>query len=141
MEEIRANGHKNVLATHPTTIEITKDDYLSLAGSCIVAINADKAFADFPPEFINELRTDKKFNVTLKAGDLTEKFSGYGHPDLKLEHVHDIVFRKSDFNEDTRTMLINCTKSAKDLSKKFIEKIKNPEQEIVITIELAAESK
>jgi hypothetical protein len=40
--ELTALGHKNVLATHKTTLEFTKDDYLTKKGDCILAINLDK---------------------------------------------------------------------------------------------------
>ena len=36
-----AYGHKNILATHKTTIEFTKDKELSLKGNCIVGVRAD----------------------------------------------------------------------------------------------------
>ena len=50
-EFITAFGHKNVRATHRTTLEITKDEELSVRGDCIVAVAADKGFFDLKPKF------------------------------------------------------------------------------------------
>jgi hypothetical protein len=37
-EVIFAQGHENILATHKTTLEFTKDKRLSKKGDCIVAV-------------------------------------------------------------------------------------------------------
>jgi len=138
---IKAKGHENVIAEHPTTIEITKEDYLTDAGTCIIAINADTACLDLTDDMKEAIRTGKKFVVTLKVGDIIDKVHGQGHPDLKLENDHDIIFRKSSFNEDRRTLLINCDKSARDLKRELIEKLKDPNSELEITIEPVSKSK
>ncbi|HIG98004.1 TPA: DUF371 domain-containing protein, partial [Candidatus Woesearchaeota archaeon] len=36
-----AHGHPNILATHRTTLEITKDSELTTRGNCVVAVAAD----------------------------------------------------------------------------------------------------
>ena len=50
-EYLTAYGHPNVTATHRTTFEITKEDELSLAGSCIIAVGADKGALDLSRRF------------------------------------------------------------------------------------------
>ncbi|MEM7819116.1 MAG: DUF371 domain-containing protein, partial [Candidatus Aenigmatarchaeota archaeon] len=54
---------------------------------------------------------------------------------LKLSHAEDIVVRKSDFI-DNRTLAILANKAACDLKRELVEKLKNPETEIKITIEV-----
>ena len=39
--KFNAYGHPNILATHKTTLEFTKDKEVSLKGDCIVAVKAD----------------------------------------------------------------------------------------------------
>jgi hypothetical protein len=59
IEKINAVGHPNVLATHEKTIEITKEDFLTPTGDCIIGINADKYTGSFRisrPEFVDRLR-------------------------------------------------------------------------------------
>ncbi|HIK01919.1 TPA: DUF371 domain-containing protein [archaeon] len=132
--EIIASGHANVLGTHPTTIEITKEAELSLQGNCIIAVRADTACSDLPEEIKKELLRGGKFKVTLQAGELTEEVIGEGSPDLFFIHREDIVLRKSEFIDD-RTLLVNCDKACSDLNRKFIEKLKNPETKLHFTIE------
>ncbi|MFO7872832.1 MAG: DUF371 domain-containing protein [Candidatus Undinarchaeales archaeon] len=129
MEEIKAKGHAAVLGTHKTTIEVTKEDFLTPAGDCIIGINADKSCSDLEEETRKELKTRSKFTVVLKADNLEEKITGFGSPDLILTNKTDIVLRKSDYIDD-RTLLINCNKACIDLDRKFIEKLKDPEQEL-----------
>ena len=44
----RAWGHENVRATHRSTFEVTKDDYLTPRGDCIVGIRSEAAARDLP---------------------------------------------------------------------------------------------
>lgn len=134
-EKITTFGNKNILGTHPTTIEITKDSKLTERGDCIIGVNANKACADLSEELKKELKSNNKFKIILRTGDLEEKISGFGSPNLILTHKTDIVLRKSDFIDD-RTLLINCDKSCADLNREFIEKLKNQEQKLEFIIKL-----
>jgi len=55
-EVIHARGHENVSAEHASTFEVTTDDFLTAAGDCILAIDADRAPADFDPDFVAACR-------------------------------------------------------------------------------------
>ena len=55
-EIIFGYGHKNVQASHRTTLEFTKDTRLSKKGGCIVAVGTDKALADLCIEFKEKMR-------------------------------------------------------------------------------------
>ncbi|MCK4239164.1 MAG: DUF371 domain-containing protein [Candidatus Lokiarchaeota archaeon] len=138
LEIIKAFGHANILGAHKTTIEITKDKDLTLRGECIIGIKADKACSDLNIKLKQEIRKESKFKVVIKLNDISETFYGWGHKDLKLINSRDIVFRKSNFICD-RTILINCTKSSQDLSRILIEKLKNENQLIEMTIDLSDE--
>ncbi len=59
-EEVTASGHENIEATHPTTLEITKERGLSRRGDCIIAVGADKSLADFSEEFKERLAEAKR---------------------------------------------------------------------------------
>ncbi|HIP75502.1 MAG TPA: DUF371 domain-containing protein, partial [Thermococcus paralvinellae] len=41
-EIIHCYGHENIKATHKSTLEITKEDFLTPRGDCIICIKADK---------------------------------------------------------------------------------------------------
>jgi hypothetical protein len=62
-DEIKFKGHPNVLATHPRTIEITKDNYLTKEGNCIIGINANKACNDINEQLRRLITQD---NIPIK---------------------------------------------------------------------------
>jgi len=138
LEVIKAFGHANILGTHKTTIEITKEKDLTLKGDCIIGIKADKACSDLNIKLKQEIRRENKFKVVIKLNNISETFYGWGHKGLKLRSSRDIVFRKSNFICN-RTILINCTKSSQDLNRTLIEKLKNENQLIELTIGLSDE--
>jgi hypothetical protein len=133
-EVIIAYGHENVLSTNKTTLEITKETHLTKKGNCILAVSADKALADLTSEFKEALRKDGgRLTVTIETGNIIEIVKASGNPRLILIHPTDVVIRKSSFICD-RTLAIRADKAAADLSKKLVEKMKNPEQEAKITL-------
>ena len=135
MEEIYAYGHKNVLGTHDTTIEITKNTNLTPKGDCIVGINATKACCDLKPDLKEKIKSGVKFVITLQVDHLSDTFEGYGSDKLRLLDEEDMVFRKSMFICD-RTVLINCTKAARDINRDLIERLTTPRNKLSITIEV-----
>lgn len=133
-EVIFAQGHKNILATHKTTLEFTKDQHLSKKGDCIVAVAADKAFADLSAEFKEKLRnTHEKLIIIIEAGEIFEQVNAQGSPQLILAHPTDMVIRKSDY-VCSRTLAVRADKAACDLSRDLAEKLKNQKQKVKITL-------
>ena len=129
-------GHENILATHKTTLEFTKDKHLSKKGDCIVTVAADKALADLSGEFKENLRkTNTKLSVLIEVDGLIEQVNAHGSPRLILTHPTDMVIRKSDY-VCSRTLAIHADKAAQDLSRDFVEKLKNPKQKVKITLEV-----
>ena len=133
-EVIVAFGHKNILATHPSTLMFTKENHLMATGDCIVGVNADKGLMDFSENFKEMLKKETStLTINLEVTGLTETIQAYGSPKLVLTHPTDVVIRKSDFISD-RTMAIHANKSSNDLSRQLVEKLKHPKQKIIITI-------
>ena len=133
-EVIFARGHENVLATHKTTFEITKEALLSEKGDCIIAVSADKALADLSFKFKDWLkRENAKISILIEADNLKEAVSAFGSPKLILSHPTDMVVRKSSYVCD-RTLAVKADKAAWDLSRKLVEKLRNPEQKVKITL-------
>ena len=129
-----ARGHENMLATHKTTFEITKDKTLSKRGNCIVAVESTKAVIDLPTEF---KKTAKKENsnitVIIEADGLKERINAKGSQDLQFTHPTDLVVRKSDYICN-RTLAIKADKAAVDISRMLIEKLKDPNQRVKVTL-------
>ena len=133
-EVIFARGHENVLATHKTTFEITKEALLSEKGDCIIAVSADKALADLSFKFKDWLkRENAKVSILIEADNLKEVVSAFGSPKLILSHPTDMVVRKSSYVCD-RTLAVKADKAAWDLSRKLVEKLRNPRQKVKITL-------
>ena len=138
IEVIHAFGHPNILASHPTTIMITKERQVTKRGDCIVAVDADKSVADLSTEFKRALRQPKaKLIVELEVDGLKGEITAFGSPELKLNHPNDLVIRKSEFVSD-RTLAVKADKSSGDLSKAVVEKLKNPKQQVTLTLTVEA---
>ena len=135
-ENIVAFGHKNIQAIHPSTLMFTRERHLSKTGDCVVGVAADKAVADLNQEFKEKLkRPNAKLTIIIEAEGLTEQIDALGSPKLILTHPTDMVIRKSDYICD-RTLAIRADKSANDLSRELMEKLKNPQQKVNVTLVL-----
>jgi hypothetical protein len=133
-EKINAFGHPNIQAIHPTTLMITKDEQLSRAGDCVVAIAADKAVADLNLDFKEALRKpNNRLVITIKVGEDQTQVHAYGSPKLSLSNSNDIVIRKSDFISD-RTLAIRANKSSSDLDRGFVKSLQSSKQHIIIAL-------
>ncbi|MGQ9530253.1 MAG: DUF371 domain-containing protein [Candidatus Bathycorpusculaceae bacterium] len=133
-EVILAYGHKNIQATHPSTLEITKEKELSKRGDCIIAVSANKALRDLNTEFKEHLRRENaKLKLLIEAGEISNSVNASGSTKLILTHPTDIVIRKSNYICN-RTLAIQANKAAIDLSRKLVEKLKNPRQKVKITM-------
>jgi uncharacterized protein len=129
---IHAKGHHNILATHKTTLQITKDDQISKRADCVVAVSADKSLSDLVSDVKTALSTNAaKICLTIQAGHMTEVITGFGSANLTLSDTNDMVVRKSTFISG-RTLMMGANKAARDLDRKFVEKLKKPENIIII---------
>ncbi len=135
LEKISAYGHENILCTHKTTIELTKESSITKRGNCILGIKATKSCIDLNPILKKYIKNEKKIKVSIRVENLTDSFYGFGNKYLTLLDNKDLVFRKSDYICD-RTALINCSKSSNDLSRKLIKKLNNPPIKFSIIFEI-----
>ncbi len=134
VEVIHAFGHPNIQSSHPTTIMFTKERQVTKRGDCVVAVAADKSVADLSAEFKSALRQpNAKLTIQLEVDGLVGIINAYGAPELALNHPDDLVIRKSEFISD-RTLAVKADKSSGDLSKAVIEKLKNPKQQVTLTL-------
>ncbi len=138
IEVIRAKGHVNITATHKTTIEVTKDDYLTPLGDCIIGVMADKSVAELSDKFKNIMLDDK---TTLISVFITNNSYDYivskGSSKLLLTNTKKIIFRKSSYIDEA-TIAINSNKAAVELSRKLIQDLVNgsPLTIVLIAIKL-----
>ena len=137
VEAIIARGHEKILATNKSTFEITKDTYLTKRGDCIIAVGAGKGITDLSDEFKKILRKkDAKLTVVIQVGGEKEVVVARGNSRLTFNHPTDLVVRKSNYI-CARTLAIKANKAALDLSRSFVTKLRNSQQEIdvMLTVE------
>ncbi len=129
-----ARGHKNVMSIHKTTFELTKEVALSKRGDCIVAVEATKAAVDLPVEFKEAAKREgAQIIVSVEVNGMKEMVKAWGSPKLQFTHQTDLVVRKSSHVCD-RTLAIRADKAAIDFSRALVEKLKNPEQTVKVTL-------
>ncbi len=134
MEEIiHARGHENVSAEHASTFEVTTDDFLTPAGDCILAIEADRAPADFDPTFVDACRdADATITTTIEAGGYEQTVTGRGHPDLELDSDRSMVGRTSDYVDD-RTFVVGCEFAAEGFDRELVSALADG-AEVIVTV-------
>jgi len=120
LEVVRATGHEHVTAEHASTLEFTSDDFLTPAGDCILAIEADRVPADFSDEFVAACQDeDATITATIEAGGHTQTVVGRGDPDLSFENDRSHVLRTSSYVDD-RTELVETDSAAADVDRDLV---------------------
>ena len=119
-------GHSNIRATHPTTIEFTKDSELTPKGDCILGVSAD-----FDYKALKEMLTQKKAIVDLQIGK--EKDSLICVPNKAFASTSEVVLRKSSFMSE-RTFATHASKGSQDINRKLIKLLKSKEAVLHVTI-------
>jgi len=120
---IRFRGHYNIKATHPTTLEITKDSWLTPRGNCIIGILSDKACNDINEDLKTFIKSGGELVITLLVGDRSFQFKAFGDRRLTLQDKRSIVIRKTSFISP-RTLAIKSDASARDIPREIIALLK-----------------
>jgi len=119
-ETVRARGHENVTAEHESTFEVTSDDFLTPAGDCILAVEADRTPADFADGFVEACRQHgAQVTVTLEVDGHSDRITARGHPDLTFGSSRSLVGRTSDYVDD-RTVAVGAGKAASDVDRDLV---------------------
>jgi len=135
-EVVEFRGHPMVRSSHPTTIEITTEEYLTENGDCIVGVGADKGCAGLGGAVKERLRIEGS-RVTLKiaVGGLSFVIRAQGDQRLTLTDPHDMVVRKSDYISG-RTLAVRADASSRDLPREIVRLLKNPATTGTLVIEV-----
>ncbi len=131
---MEAWGHENVKATHRTTFEITKEEFLTPRGDCIIGVRASKSVAELDSNFKNILRRDSAILVIiLEAGGCRDVVLARGSTMLQLSDSRKIIVRKSRYIEGA-TLGIEANKAARDLSRRLINALREPSTKLVVRL-------
>jgi len=138
VEVVRAWGHPNVKAEHPTTFEVTRERWLTSKGDCIIAVGADKAARDLGREFKEAARrpgAEITIVIEVPSHGVEEVVRAEGHPALTFEHPTDMVVRKSYF-VCGRTVAVGADKAARDLSRELVRALRERGTRVIIRLEV-----
>lgn len=134
IEVIYARGHENVQSTHRTTFQITREPFLSKRGDCVIAVAATKGAIDLSSKFKEATRREKaRITVVIEVNKVKEVVQAKGSKRLTFTHPQDLVVRKSSY-VCGRTLAINADKAAFELSKELVDKLRNPQEKVKITL-------
>jgi hypothetical protein len=137
IEAFEARGHRNVMATHPTTIEITRSPDLTTKGDCVVAVRSAKGANDLSEEFKRAARSEgAMITLTLEVAGESFTVAGSGSPKLGFTDQDDMVFRKSSFVSD-RTVMVSAEKASIDIPRRFVRNLRY--QNASVSVKLAVE--
>lgn len=131
-----AKGHYNVTSAHKSTFEVTMDKEIGIKADCIVGVSSEAKLSDFPLELLEAIKNENTIiKVQLETENAFDEITGYGHPELTLDHPTDMVCRKSEY-KCSRTLMIKADKAAVDLKRELINDLKEgKELKIKITVE------
>jgi len=117
---VSAVGHGNVTADHGSTFEVTSDDWLTPAGDCILAVEADAVPAELDDAFVEACRSQKRtITAILRAGGHEYVIEGRGHPDLTFDSDRSMVGRTSTYVDD-RTIMVEADAAAADVDRELV---------------------
>jgi len=130
----RAFGHENVVGEHRTTVEITSENFLTRQGTCIVGIQATQTLdgLDSAIKELAELETTK-IVLVMEVNGIVERVTGTGGSGLTYSDSVSMVARTSSY-QCGRTLMIHADKAAADLSRDFVNNLKD--NKAVINCEL-----
>lgn len=131
---IRARGHRNVTGTHPTTIEITTEDFLTPTGHCIIGITADHSLKDLPDAIKKRLKEGARVRIVLECGGVREEVRAKGGGRLSFSDQHALIIRKSQW-QDGRTLAICADKASSDLNRNLIRELQKG-RELFVTLDV-----
>ncbi|HEU0046459.1 MAG TPA: DUF371 domain-containing protein [Nitrososphaera sp.] len=133
-DEVTFYGHPNVRSLHSKTVEITRDDRLTLRGDCIIGVRASKACADLDQNLRRRLRSnDSVVRIEIMVGDESFLINGKGDERFTLQNPHDIVIRKTGF-VCPRTMSVRCDRASSDLPRKMVRMLQDTEERGIFRI-------
>jgi hypothetical protein len=118
----RAWGHENVRATHRSTFEVTRDDYLTPRGDCIVGIKAEIGAAGLPEWFKEAARRGGVVVAVLCSGGVCDAVAGRGDPRMSFSDPRRMVFRRSSY-VGPETVMVGASKAARDLRRDLVERL------------------
>jgi hypothetical protein len=124
-DDVTFYGHPNVRALHAKTIEITKDEHLTLRGDCIIGVRANKACADLDEALKHRLKSNSVVvRIEIMVANESFLITGMGDHRLSMLNPNDIVIRRTNF-ACPRTMSVLCNKASSEVPRNMVERLQD----------------
>ncbi|MCU0632339.1 MAG: DUF371 domain-containing protein [Methanolinea sp.] len=132
---IPCRGHPLVTAEHPTTLEITREQDLTLAGNCIIGVGAQCGARDLPSGFRALLcRDDALLLSVFSCEGMVVEVRARGSSSMTLDHPTDLVWRRSHY-VCGRTVAVDADTTARTIPRDFVEALrKGSALTVVLTV-------
>ena len=115
-----------VRASHPNTIEVTKEEYLTEEGDCIIGVRASTGCVGLDERVKDALKREGAVvSIRILVQGMSFELKAKGSPKLELGHPDEIVIRKSEF-VNRRTLAIGANAAARDIPRKMVQELKKP---------------
>ena len=125
-----AFGHPRILSTHPTTIEITRSQNLTIRGDCVIGVKSSRGLGDFPDEIKRLLSNNSgRGRLEMRVRDQVVSIEGRGAKGLRFMDLNEIVVRRSGFVSE-RTLMVYSDKAALDIPRQMIKLLVEPGEKI-----------
>jgi hypothetical protein len=129
----RISGHANVKAVHRSTLEFTKDNFLTPRGDCILGISSEKAVSDLNQSVKSLIQSGSNVYVVVVVEGAYDIIRAVGSRLLTLSDKNKMIVRKSDFISDS-TLAIKANKSAADINRDLVDKLRRGSKGTVYVI-------
>lgn len=134
VDVVTFRGHPNTRAEHPTTLEVTKDEYLTPRGDCIVGIAGSKGASELSSCLKDVLRRGGALLAVILTEDgLSDYVLAWGSEEMDFSNDRKIIIRRSSYI-DGSTIGTRASKAAKDLSRNLVESLKQGKRGFLVLI-------
>jgi hypothetical protein len=117
---VRFRGHPNVRATNRMTLEVTREDFLTVRGDCILGIEADSACKDLNDDARAAICSDStRLKFVIEVEGKSFEFGACGSSLLTLTHPLSMVIRRSTYC-CSRTLAVKSTAAALDVPRPMV---------------------
>jgi hypothetical protein len=134
VDVVEFRGHPNVRAEHPTTLEVTRDEFLTPRGDCIVGVAGSKGASDIDNCVKEVLRSGGKLvAVVLVEGGPFDYLVAEGSNLMTFTEGRKVIIRRSTY-VDGSTIGIRATKAAKDIRRDVVEALRQGRRGYLILV-------
>jgi hypothetical protein len=134
VDVVEFRGHPNVRAEHPTTLEVTRDEFLTPRGDCIVGVAGSKGASEIDSCVKEVLRSGGRLvAVVLVEGGPFDYLVAEGSNLMTFTEGRKVIIRRSTY-VDGSTVGIRATKAARDIRRDVVEALRQGRRGYLILV-------